>query len=199
MFNLRNNQSGYSLIEMLVAVSLFSAIMLAASAVFQSAMESQRSTIASQNIQENMKFILEVMSKEIRSASGDHAGSVCASGGQASAYYKVFNNENNDANIGTELYFKNRNGNCVIYKLNGSQIEITREALSPPPTDTQLISPDDIEISDLQFFIKDDEADALHTQQPRVTISMKAKMKSIKTMYQLSTPIQTTISSRYYE
>ncbi len=196
MFNLKNNQSGYALIEMLVAVSLFSGIMLAATGVFQSAIESQRSTISAQNIQENMKFILEVMSKEIRSARGDHSGSVCAEDTPNPGYYKVFNTEIGDTTPaeGGALFFKNKKDKCIVYELVGTRLQITRDGAPP-----KFISPDEIKISDLQFFIDDDEADALHTQQPRVTISLKAKMDSIKTIYQLSTPVQTTVSSRYYE
>ncbi len=176
---IKQNNLGVTLIEMMVAVAIFSVVMLSATKIFQMVVESQRSAIAAQNLQESMKYALEVMAKEIRMAQKPN-GNEC--GGNLAG--KVY-----DTNIAKdELNFKNFNDECVKYYLDNNRLKIDRD------TDSGYITPDEIEVSNLQF----EAVDNVGTIQSRVTIKMDIGAVG-KEMHKQIMKIQTTISSRYYE
>ncbi|MCG2695682.1 prepilin-type N-terminal cleavage/methylation domain-containing protein, partial [Candidatus Parcubacteria bacterium] len=62
------NNAGVTLLELTVAVAIFSFAVLSATQIFKMVLEGQRSAIAAQSTQESMRYALEVMSKEIRMA-----------------------------------------------------------------------------------------------------------------------------------
>jgi len=59
---------GFTLIEVIVSVALFSVIILGATQIFSLVIDSQRSAIATQNVKESLKYFLEVTAKEMRMA-----------------------------------------------------------------------------------------------------------------------------------
>ncbi len=61
-----NNQSGFTLVEVLITSFIFSIIMLSVSGLFISILANERRAFAAQAIQENGLFIMELMSREIR-------------------------------------------------------------------------------------------------------------------------------------
>ncbi|MFH1523314.1 MAG: prepilin-type N-terminal cleavage/methylation domain-containing protein [Patescibacteria group bacterium] len=195
---IRKNNKGATLLEMLVAVALFSVTMLSATQIFSMVVEGQRNSIAAQNIQENMRYAFETMAKEIRMARGAHGGSSCDLSPVGTTAFKVFNtSESMEAsNFGDELYFENKNGDCVRYYLEDdagiSRLKVDRDINSA------FITPDDLNLEKLLFYIEDDEANEFHEIQPSVTIMMEARAMR-KEMHKQEMKIQTTISSRYYE
>src|SRR3989344_7553270 len=98
---------GISLIELLVAITLFSFMILAATQIFKMVIDGQRSAISAQNVQENIRYAMEKISKEIRMAQISNTDCLPA------GVNKVFNT----AAGSTELYFKNQYGDCVTYYL----------------------------------------------------------------------------------
>ena len=190
------NKNGYSLIEMIVAIGLFSVVFLMIMTIYLSMVQSQRSVIATQNIQESMKFVFEVISKEIRSAqiSENTCNPGCAIDGNPK---KVFNK----CFDGTDsiLYFEDKYGICVTYRLRPdvdgvSRLEIERGMIPP-----LFITPNDISVENLDFYVYDDEVDDFHSMQPYVTIRMDVESSGNKEIHKQRTTFQTTISSRYYE
>jgi len=65
MFN-KSLKPGFSLIELLVSVSIFALIMVSSMDIFNMVIESQRGAIATQNVEESLKYFFEVTAKEIR-------------------------------------------------------------------------------------------------------------------------------------
>jgi len=59
-------RAGFTLIEMIVAVSIFSIISLISVDIFTSVLHGQRKIFGMQNIHENGYYVMEKMSKEIR-------------------------------------------------------------------------------------------------------------------------------------
>jgi len=179
---------GFTLIEVLISVVLFSAIILSVTGLFKLSIDSQREAIAVQNVQESLKYFLEVMAKEIRMAQRDDG--VCP----AVANDKIFFVSNN----GNALFFKNYYGECVGYKMvqdgnNLSRFEVSRQ-LFPGEQKIGFLSPAKIRIDQLNFNVRDNEYD----RQPLVTISIKATALSDRA----SNPeivLQTSVSSRYYK
>jgi type II secretory pathway pseudopilin PulG len=186
---LNKDQAGTNLIEILIAMLLFSIVIMAATGIMQSVVEGQKSALASQNTQESMRFTFEMMAKEIRNARSEHLGSGCV--GHPS-FYKVYNTQN-PAPEGTRLYFRNKNDECVIYYLSGDQLFIDRDGTFLP------VTPNNVKITKLYFYVHDDLKDAFHSIQPRVTISMEAEMNTVHEKHKQEIVLQTTVSSRYYE
>lgn len=175
-------ERGVSLIELVVSITLFSVLILSATQIFKMVIDGQRSSISAQNVQENMRYAMEKMSKEIRMAQ--ISNKTCDS----AAINKVFNT----ADAGRELYFKNKNGECITYYLENNRLKIMVGAV------TGFITPAKVEVSNLKFYIDDDLIAAFHSKQPYVTMAMDVKAIG-QAIHEQRMKIQMTVSSRYYE
>jgi len=182
------NKSGVTLLEMVVAVAIFTVVMLSATKIFQMVIESQRGAIAAQNLQESMRYAFEVMAKEIRMAQKVTSGSDCT--GQ---YNIPSSNVIYHLSSGQELRFKNIYNECVKYYLDGTRLKIGRKP-DVGSVAEGYITPDEIEVSNLQFEVVDN----VGTVQSMVTIKMDIEAAG-KAIHKQTMKIQTTISSRYYE
>ncbi len=101
------SQEGYLLIELLVALTLFSVIILIAVGSFVNALKTQRQITALAGAENNLDTVLEQMAREIRTGSS-------------------FNiNPNNSSNYGTYqfLAFTGAQGNRIKYYLQGATLE----------------------------------------------------------------------------
>ena len=176
------NKTGFTLIEVLVSTALFVIIITAAMDVFKLVIESQRSAIATQNVEESLKYFLEVTGKEVRMAKRNN--SLCASLAATDIY-----NTN-----GTNLNFRNYHDQCVSYNLvfdnanNVNRFAVTRDG------NTDFITPAKINIDELHFIARSQ----MSTAQPTVTIELVAHALG-KDISKSTMRIQTTLSSRYYK
>ena len=184
--SIKKNKRGVSLIELIVSVGLFSVVMLSATEIFKTVVDGQRSAISAQNVQENIRYALEKISKEIRMAQ--ISNTLCLPAG----VNKVFNT----AAGSTELYFKNQYGDCVTYYLDSNRLNIN--VATGISAGTYYITPAKIEASNLKFFVEDDLIGAFHSTQPYVTVVMDAKAVGLA-IHEQKIKIQMTVSSRYYE
>ncbi len=175
--------SAFSLIELVVSVALFTIIMLSATQIFKLIIDSQRNAIASQNVEESLKYFLEVTAKEIRMAQRDKG--VCINVPDN----KVFAVSSNS--LGDILYFKNFYGECVKYYIVNAdgtkRFVVDRNNLS------DYISPAKISIDKLNFVL-----DNTSKTQPTVTINLEAHALNQR-QFKSNMIIQTTLSSRYYK
>jgi prepilin-type N-terminal cleavage/methylation domain-containing protein len=180
------NKSGFSLIEMLVAISIFVIIILASTRIFQLVVQGQRQAIAAYHVQENLKYFFEVMSKEVRMATIDTAGDCYPVGAVNTLYIPE----------GEHLYFKNFKGECVHYFIeddNGvNRFKIERGGNSG------YITSSNININSLKFIVKDSVVEGMQTQQASVTVNLNAEAIASE-LDKAEMTLQTTITSRYYE
>jgi prepilin-type N-terminal cleavage/methylation domain-containing protein len=187
---------GVSLVELIVAIAIFSFLILVSAQIFKMVVDGQRNAVSAQNIQENIRYAMEKMSKEIRMAqiSNLPANQECVSIflPSATAVYKVFNTTNGGATI----YFKNKDNNCVAYYLENNRLKVTVGLGASSITD--FVTPSKIEVSNLKFNVTDDLIGAFHSIQPYVTMVMDIKAVGLP-MHEQRMKIQMTISSRYYE
>lgn len=177
------NKSGFSLIEVLVATALFGIILTAALNIFKLVIDSQRAAIATQNVEESLKYFLEVTAKEIRMARRHTVG--CGASFQTNTIYTAGADSHS-------LYFLNYRDECVSYSLvtdGGVQrFKIQRDDKS------DYISPAKINIDELNFYVRPEIA----TAQPSVTIELVAHAVG-KESAKSTMRIQTTLTSRYYK
>jgi len=69
---LKNDQHGFSLIEVLISVFVFSVIVIAIGGIFTQILALQRRGAGAQKVQENTLFALELMAREIRVSKIDN-------------------------------------------------------------------------------------------------------------------------------
>lgn len=93
-----SKQSGFTLIELVVAVGIFGLIISMVFGVFVFAAASQRRIIALRNVEDNLRFAVESMAKEMR--TGQNFSAVAGS-----------------------ISFTNAKRQAVIYRLNNGIIE----------------------------------------------------------------------------
>ena len=65
-YKIENCNAGFTLIEMLVTVLVFSMLVIIITGIFAQAVRVERQAVLSQRIQENAMYVLESMAKEIR-------------------------------------------------------------------------------------------------------------------------------------
>jgi len=179
---IKKNNKGVTLLELIVAVSLFSITILMATRIFMTVIDGQRDAIAAQNMQESIRYTFERISKEIRMAQKDITGS-CT--GVADKVYDT--NINND-----ELTFLNYHGECVTYSLDDYRLQVQRQTIDPSPLPITLGK---IKINNLQFELLGSDPE---TDQLMVVIRIDAEAES-KEQFKHELKTQTSISSRYYE
>ena len=127
------NKKGFTLIELLVAVFIFSVLIVLAGGSFVGVTVSQRRALNIKKAEENGKFILELMAREIRVANPINTG--------------------NSACPGTAiLNFQHPVNGAVEYFLSGNQIHRRVNG-----TDTVVSNPD-IDVSRLNFCISGNQA-----------------------------------------
>lgn len=174
------------MIELVVSIAIFSVLILSSTQIFKMVVDGQRGAVSAQNVQDSIRYAMEKISKEIRMAQISNASCYGA------AVYKVFN----PANGGTELYLKNKDGNCVNYYLENNRLKIMSGTGAGAIAD--FITPAKIEVSNLKFYVNDDLIGSFHSKQPYVTMAMDIKAAG-QAMHEQRMKIQMTISSRYYE
>jgi len=94
-----SNNTGFTMIEMIVALAVFSIIIVSMTSITVSIIQSQRKSFASQNSQETSRYILESMNKEIRmslinSDSGDGVTVLNITNAQDETFDYQFDNAN---------------------------------------------------------------------------------------------------------
>lgn len=135
--------AGFTVPEMLVALTLFLIVVGATTGVFLSSYRSQRSAFAFLNVQNNIRYALEVMAREMRTGSG-------------------FQPDTNS------IAFTNQYGESIVYRLSNGRIERSSNGLAGPfaPITAAEVTVSDFKIATFGLAAGDG-------QQPRITISLK--------------------------
>jgi prepilin-type N-terminal cleavage/methylation domain-containing protein len=180
------NRSGFSLLELIIAVALFSLTIIMAAGIFQTVTNSQREAVASQEMQENTRYSMEKMSKELRTAQKDKTHSCIPSG---NIYWVNAGN--------TALQFLNFRGQCICYYLiNGNLMTSgggcengTQENHNPVP-----LMPQRVKVSNLIFKV----TDSGNHRQANVIFKMRVE-NIVGGQKNKKIDIETSLSSRFYE
>jgi len=189
----RRSLVAFTLIEVLISVTLFSVIVLAVTSLFKLSIDAQRNSIATQNVQESLKYFLEVTAKEIRMAQRNSGP--CFMFPADKVFHKM------TFNVGgspyDQLFFKNYYGECVVYSIDldsagNKRFKISR--IKNGVTVSGFISPAKINISKLNFSLSQNTS----TGQPMVTINLRANYMGNQAE-ESEIVLQTSLTSRYYK
>ncbi len=162
---------GFTLIEMLIAVLIFSLIIGAGIGLFFSALKLQKSNLAYRQLLNQAGYISEYLSRAVRMAKKDKISCIDGSNFQESE---------------TSLKFATYNDECWRFFLENSRLKMEKNG------EEYFLTSDDFEILSLKFVVAGDEAgDEL---QPRVTMLMDIRAKGEGSQPRLR--IQTTVSQR---
>ncbi len=186
--NAKKTKGGFTLIEMLAAVMIFSLIIGVISGVFISGFRGQKSALSSQRLLDQTSYVLEYMSRALRMAS-KQTTDIPACLSQDGLNYEI-------THSGSGLKFINHleEDDCQEFFLEGAQLKYRKKIGQAGEQIFDLTSAS-LQITSLDFgpssgWSQDDDL------QPRVTIFLAVKGKGQKLEEQPKIKIQTTISQR---
>ncbi len=175
----RRSGAGFTLIEMIVAVSIFVIVVFVAIGALLSISDANRKSNAIRAVMDNLNFSMESMGRKIR--TGDSYS--CSNIGMGSG---------NCISGGTQIDFIDQYGTSIAYRYDsvGKGIMIRKNGGSF----TNITAPT-VKIGNLKFYVTGVGPD---NRQPKVVISIKG-VAGISEKEQTSFTIQTSISQRSVE
>lgn len=195
-FNFKKSSSksrlltGFTLVEMLVAIFIFALVVGAVVGLFISGIRGQRNALATQRLLDQTSYNLEYMSRALRMALKEGQQDVGDCLSQDGLNYQIIDNH---------LRFINHleEDDCQeFYRVdNGPDEGRLKQIKGIGASEEELfLTSDNLEVTSLKFNLSGESQS--DTNQPRVTISLKLKGKgpSIEAMPEIH--IQTTISQR---
>ncbi len=165
---------GFSLVELLTAITIFLAVTAIIFGAITSLMRYQEQMVVMQGMFNDSSYALEYMGRLMRMARRD-AGDDCISLGE---------NYQNPGGDTSNIRFLDYEGNCIGFFLDNEQIKL--EFIDPSAPDVALTS-SSFTIHDLSFIHNDGDR-----VQPRVTISFGIRHESMDIGFNL----QATTSQR---
>lgn len=176
-----NRKSGFTLLEMIISVGIFSVLVTASIGVTLGVSNAQLKAANVQAILDSIRFGLELITKEMRTGSGYGATSYGAACNGVS---------------GSEISFTTALGETRTYYLNSSTKSIMRLARTTDCNQAVPFSSEEVTIDRLAFTLGGQSAGP-NDGQPRATITMKARSKSPKYQLESSMDLQTTVIQRF--
>ena len=164
---------GFTLVELLVAMAVFSVAIIAATDIFLTGFGGLSRIFGAQAVQESGRFIAEAVSREVRMSSINSLGGVALASlpaGASGPYYSM--NITNSA------------GQSVDYAFDAAAKQVSRAGA--------LLIPNDIEAIGGFYLTKSDSF------QPRVTLTLGLINKSNIVRERTTINLQTTVSPKTY-
>lgn len=164
------NKKGFTLIEMMVAVSIFSLVIGASSGLLISSIKNQRRSLATQEILDQTSYLMEYMSRTLRMAKKDMAGTCTGTP------------KLNYAFVGQCIKFRNYKDECQEFCLVGDRLQ---------DKDGNYLTSDSLRVSNFSVILAGQNQPPIDYFQPRVTIFLEINGKEESRIR-----IQTSVSQR---
>ena len=180
------NNKSFTLIEILVAVTIFSLVVAAGSGIFISSISGQQKSLAFQKVLSESSYVMEYVSRSLRMAQKDDieingVTKNCLSGDKVN--YEI-------TPSGKGIKFRNYKNECQEFYLDTSAKQLKE---SKDEVENYLTS-EKLEV--LAFNINLLGQSQEDSKQPRVTIFLDIKTRGQRAQTQYEMKIQTTISQR---
>ena len=179
--NSESKIKGLTIIELLVAIALFSVIIAIVGDIFLVSFQSQRRSLAFETIFDQTSFLLEYMSRSLRMAKREPSVPECFSGSNLN--YEI-------TRSGKGIKFINSDNICQEFFLEDSTSRLKEKK---GVQEQYLTSADSQVIAFSINVLGQDQGDEL---QPRVTFSLTLKTKAAKPESEPFLTVQTTLSQR---
>ncbi|MDO8424507.1 MAG: type II secretion system protein [bacterium] len=166
-------KKGFTIIELLVSVTVFALVASAASEIFVFSIRNQKKFLSSQEIMDQASYIMEYASKSLRMARKDVDGSCIEA---KLNYQKTATGQGG-------IRFENYQGVCQEFYSEGGQLKENKNGTIYPLTSVKL------QVSGFSVSLSgESQTDNL---QPKATLSLEIQSKE-----QAKIKIQTTVSQR---
>jgi len=176
------NKHGFTLVEVLVSISIFSVMSVIITTVFLSANNLQQNTASYQRLQNDGRYIIEKLAREIR------VREIIFPSGNPENELRFYEDEVGET---ATVYFDDIN-DILVYQIEDDF-----------GTFPEQLNAEDVEVINAKFFItptQDPFTKANPTDiQPRVTILIQLQNKTVNLEDQRQVSIQTTVSSKIYK
>ena len=180
--------AGFTLLEMVIALGLFSLVTVAFVGITLSLLDAQRKAANAQVVQENARFIMELLTKEIRAGTNFTASTTCAPAGKEIRFTTT------DPLPPNRTYFfsSNRLMRLKAFALLASQCANAIE-----------LSGEDLFVENIDFFLRGQRSESsdpflkfLNDGQPTITINMRVSGREPLYGSQTILNLQTTVVVR---
>ncbi|MEK7649260.1 MAG: type II secretion system protein [Patescibacteria group bacterium] len=202
---------GFTFMEMIVVVTIFSILMMATSDIFMRAQRTQRKTAALQRLQDDTRFLTQKITSELQAGSIDYANALYT------------NAQSCDVAAPSAITPVDGNAVLVLRRFDGSRLYVKKDdtagvcvdetstpclAMSDDNATWSSASSKGVKVESLTFYISPDKdpftfcdasATYLRDTQPRVTIALRASATVTGSKEPVVLSVQTTISSREYK
>ncbi|MDE1924816.1 MAG: prepilin-type N-terminal cleavage/methylation domain-containing protein [Patescibacteria group bacterium] len=196
---------GFTLIEILVSVAIFSVVMVIALGALLAMSTADRKAESIKSVVDNLNFAIDSMSRAIRTGSNYNCntsgGGNCLSGGTtlyftpAGGGYAAYRLENttNDASAGTVC---NQTGTigCIARSTSTSTDGINWSSWSAITAPEVVIT----NLNNILFYVRGSQAGSADSMQPIVTITL-AGYAQVSTTEQSQFDVQTSVTQRIYD
>lgn len=191
----------FTLVEILIVTSIFGIVIVLVSGTFLSGAMRQRALIEVQDVADNLRSIMEIITREMRMAKRDK-NATCLESAYRGFSFCLISLDNFNCNSGTDrdfsqlirgegIKFLNYKNECVAYyKSDNNFLKGIRKA--DETWETATISAANVRIERLNFLLRGESPN--DQLQPRVVIVLEAVGKSGERLSKIST--QTTVSLR---
>ena len=178
------NQKGFTLVEMMIAIFVFSLIVGVISGLFITGIRGQRNALVSQRLLDQTSYTLEYMSRALRMAKKQIADLPPCLSSNGLNYEITYG--------GSVLKFINHleNDDCQEFFLDEGQLKQKKNNL----TETLELTSSKLQITSLKFFLNGESQE--DNLQPKVTISLTIRGSGQRIEEQPTMIIQTTVSQR---
>ncbi len=182
IFNFQKDRNGFTLLEMIISIGIFSVLVVASLGVTLGVSNAQIKAANIQSTQDNIRFSLELITKEMRTGSEYVLSTFCSIPGQ-------------------EINFITSSGEGRLYYLSGGAIERVKGSVPFSGSDCARGIPlmaDEVAVERFRFVTGGTGAGS-EDGQSRVTISMSVRSKSLKDPLESRMNLETTVVQRLRE
>jgi prepilin-type N-terminal cleavage/methylation domain-containing protein len=170
-------KKGFTLVEVLVTVTVFAAVISVSSSIFLSVGNLQKRVVELKTLQNEGRYLMEKMVREIRAREIDYSAIASSEDNLIMTRELVFKPDKDDEVYTIEFAEENKN---VLVGIDGNDSSLNI---------------DDVEVVDLKFFVPNPDIDYW---QPGAVILLKIKYKERSGEENIELSLQTTVSSRIY-
>jgi prepilin-type N-terminal cleavage/methylation domain-containing protein len=200
MITIKNKQ-GFSLLELLLAIGIFSILITVVSGIYIAFSKTQTEVRASQRLLNDSQYAMEIMAREIRNnVIFDFEPTIADCNSFLGVNYNtcIILQREDKSLVAFTTY-----NNILYHIILTCNDDYSSCSWGTNQNDyTYLLSPytNQVQVEDLDFYISPDvdPYQGAVDEQPRVTIKLKTRYYSTKVVEQVSHNLQTTVSSRIY-
>ncbi|MGM0438972.1 MAG: PilW family protein [Patescibacteria group bacterium] len=193
MKKINQNEKGFSLIELLVVIGVFSGLMSIITGIFIANFEMQRRTMAVQKTIGEISYAMEYMGRTIRMAKSDSAGSCLNESDSKNYTYGVPEDDNGNEQQG--IQFIDYKDSCIKFFLDEEEKVLKKGVREDGNWEEYNLTSGLLDIKGFHStsnLLPDGNGD-LFLDQPSVTLSLRVEETNSKWW---KTRIQTTVTKR---